>query len=64
MTIIAPVAGGDMIDRLSGCLNTVVAACAAAGYGGVIHESDGAPACGDMTIRALPCRHDVIGRFR
>ena len=42
-----------MIRRFSGRLYTVVAGVAAAGHRGVIHERDGIPRGGDMTVSAL-----------
>ena len=64
VTIIALVARGDVIQRFSGSLSAVVATYTTSGYGRVIHKSDNAPVCCDMTIRTSTRCHYMIGRFR
>ena len=53
MTVVALLAGGDMIRRLAGCLHPVVACIATPGHRGVVHERDYGPGRRNVTIRAL-----------
>jgi len=65
VTILAVVAGGKVVRRLSCPRNTVVAGPAAAGHGCVIHERDRAPGRCRMAVGAQNgCRHMVqaLGR--
>ena len=53
VTVIALLAGGDMIRRLAGCLHSVVAGVAAPGHRGVVHKRNHRPGGRDVAIGAL-----------
>lgn len=52
VTVVAPVAGNDVVERLARRDNIVMAVAATAGYGSMIHERDRAPRTGRMAVAA------------
>ena len=64
VAVVTLIIGGDMVRRLTGCLDAVVAGVTAAGNRRVVHKGDDRPTGGQVAIRAFARGRDMVGWFR
>jgi len=64
VAVVALVAGRNMGWRFPGGLDAVVTSDTTAGYGGVVHKYNRAPAGRGMTVGTRSLRYYMVGRFR